>query len=138
MILLLPNVSYSAPACVFPALSRRHKGKKEFCARLPLTEFDVILCNVLFGVKKIIEKEISSILNWLRIVMDSLSCSSICDGIKQEILLTISCLFFSILWKRERIVCLGWRRECFSEGEQKASPERSLQEGWRETIYKGL
>lgn len=133
MILFLPTASYSAPACVFPALSRRHKGEKEFYAKLPLVEFDVILCNVFFGFKKLIEKVISSILSWLRTVLVSLSSSSICDAVKQEILLT-----FSVLWKCRRIGFVQAGEENVSVKLKRKLHLKIAKERWREFIFKGL
>lgn len=120
-----------------PCTVKETLGGKKFYAKLPLVEFDITLCKVFFGLRKIIEEVVSSILSWLRRVLDLPSCSSICDAIKQEILLTTSCPFFRVLWKFKRIgfVQAGER---FSEAEKKALSERNLQEGWRETIYKGL
>lgn len=39
-------------AHVFPALSRRHKGKRDFYAKGPVVEFDVILYKVFFYFEK--------------------------------------------------------------------------------------
>lgn len=43
MILFLPVARCSGASHVFPALSRRHKGKKEFYAKVHIVEFDVVL-----------------------------------------------------------------------------------------------
>lgn len=53
MILFLPIARYCGAAHIFLALLRRHKGKKDFYAKVPVVEFDVILYNVFFCFKNI-------------------------------------------------------------------------------------
>lgn len=48
MIFSLLIARYSGAAHILPALLGRYKGKKEFYAKIPVVEFAVILCNVLF------------------------------------------------------------------------------------------
>lgn len=86
-----------------------------------------------FCFKKTIEKVVSSILSWLRAVLDSPSSSSICDAIKQEIL-----LIFSVLWKCKRIGFVQAGEENVSVKLKRKLQLKIAKVKWGETIYKGL
>jgi len=97
VILFLPIARYSGAAYVFPALSRRHKGENEFYAKVSVVEFDVILYSISFCLKKKIEDVVSSILSWLRTVVDSLPSFSFGDAVNQDMPLNLSYPFCCVL-----------------------------------------